>query len=144
MKPRVLGTALAITSAITASTALAASMAGLPAEQHQGDIAYITGGVGKNEAKVFKRAASTYPLALEFVKQAGKRDEFLAGVKVEVIDHQGKTVLSTKTEGPFLLAKMPTGRYTVAATYDGKTLKRTIMVKDKVQRPVVFEWKRNA
>ena len=85
-----------------------------------GDIAYVTGGVGKGEAKVFRRAIGTYPLALEFVKQAGKRDEFLAGIKVEVVDQRGKTVLSTESEGPFLLAKMPTGRYTVSATYDGK------------------------
>ena len=144
MKPRNLGAVLAITGALATSTALAAGTAGLPAEQHQGDIAYVTGGVGKGEAKVFRRAIGTYPLALEFVKQAGKRDEFLAGIKVEVVDQRGKTVLSTESEGPFLLAKMPTGRYTVSATYDGKTLKRTIAVEGMAERPIVFEWKRNA
>jgi len=144
MKPRHFSAALAITSAIATGTALAAGMGQLPPEQHQGDTAYISGGIGKQEAKAFRRAVRTYPLALEFVKQAGKRDEFLAGIAVDVIDPHGKMVLTTETEGPFLLARVPSGRYTVAATYDGRTLKRTVVVKQKAERPVVFEWKRNA
>jgi hypothetical protein len=144
MKPRHIGAALAVVGAIAAGGAFAAGTAGLPAEQHQGNIAYVTGGVGKEQARAFRQAVGRYPLALEFVKRAGKIDEFLAGIKVEVTDHGGKTVLATETEGPFLLARMPSGRYTVAATYDGKTLKHPVVVKRSAARPIVFEWKQNA
>ena len=133
MKPRQVSAALAIVGAVAAGGALAARPANLPSEQHQGSI-----------AKAFRHAIRNYPMALEFVKRAGKRDEFLAGIKVEVTDHHGKTVLSTHTEGPFLLARMPSGSYMVAATYDGRTLKRPVVVRGKTARPVVFEWKRNA
>jgi len=144
LKPRQMSAALALVGAVAAGGALAARPANLPAEQHQGDIAYVTGGIGKQEAKAFRHAVRAYPLALEFVKQAGRHDEFLAGIKVEVTDRHGKTVLSTLTEGPYLLARMPNGSYMVAATYDGRTLKRPVVIRGTTARPIVFEWKRNA
>jgi hypothetical protein len=121
--------------------AFAASNAGLPAEQHQNGVAYLTGGVGEDEAKAFEQAAPRFPLALEFADRAGKRNEFIADVDVKVIDGHGKTVLSTKTDGPFLLARVPSGRYSVAATYEGKTLKRTVRVHDNSTHPLLMEWK---
>ena len=121
--------------------ALAASNAGLPAEQNQDGIAYLTGGVGEDQAKAFERAAPRFPLALEFVERAGKRDEFIANVDVKLTDRHGKTVLATKADGPFLLARVPSGRYTVAATYEGKTLRRPLQVHDNSTHPLLMEWK---
>jgi len=144
LKPRQVSAALALMGAVAAGGALAARPANLPAEQHQGGIAYVTGGVGKQEAKAFRHAVRAYPFALEFVKRAGRHDEFLAGIKVEVTDRHGKTVLSTRSDGPYLLARMPNGSYMVSATYDGRTLKRPVVVRGTTARPVVFEWKRNA
>jgi hypothetical protein len=134
--------ALAILGAV--GGAIAAGKTMLPAERHQGGIAYVTGGIGQQEAKVFKHAAGRFPLALEFVQRAGKRDHFIAGVQVKLTDRHGKTVLSTKADGPFLLARIPSGRYTVAATYDGKALKRPVVVQPKAKHPIVLEWKQGA
>jgi hypothetical protein len=128
----------------SAGRVLAADTAMLPAERNQGGIAYVTGGVGKKEAEAFKQAAGRFPLALEFVRRAGKRDEFIAGVDVKLIDRHGKTVLSTKSDGPFLLARVPSGRYTVAASYDGKSLKRPVIARQEAKHPVVLEWKPSA
>ncbi len=128
----------------SAGRTLAADSAMLPAERHQGGIAYVTGGVGKKEADAFKHASARFPLALEFVEHAGKRDRFVAGVDVRLIDRHGKAVLSTKSDGPFLFARVPSGRYTVAASYDGKSLKRHVVVQSKARQPVVFEWKPSA
>ena len=128
----------------TAGRVVAAGSDMLPAERHQGGVAYVSGGVGKKEAEAFKHAAGRFPLALEFVKRAGMHDEFVAGIDVKLIDRHGKTVLSTKSDGPFLLARVPTGRYTVAASYDGKPLKRQVVVQSKAKQPVVFEWKQSA
>jgi len=142
MRPKRIATALLIASIPCA--ALAATQAPLPAERHEGPVAFITGGIGQDEAKAFERAEKRFPLALEFVNRAGKRDEFLAGTNVKVTDAHGKAVLSTAADGPFLLARMPKGRYTVAATHDGKTLTRHVTVGGKTSRPVVFEWKAKA
>src|SRR5579859_3778114 len=89
---------------LSAGGALAATMEPLPAEHHQGGVAFVTGGIGKDEAKAFERAEKRFPLALEFVDHVGKRNEFVAGTDVKVTGQHGKTVLSTIADGPFLLA----------------------------------------
>src|SRR5437660_1233038 len=121
MKAKRMATVIPLASALLSGAAGAANeanRAALPPEQHQAGIAFLTGGVGKDEAKAFERAAPRFPLALEFIDRVGKREEFLAGIAVKVIDRDGKTLLSTTSDGPFLLAKIPSGRYTVSATYD--------------------------
>ena len=142
MKPRRIAATLLI--ACIPGAALAATQAQLPAEHHQGGVAFLTGGIGKDEAKAFESAEKRFPLALEFVDRVGKHDEFLAGTKVEVKDPHGKTVLSTVADGPFLLARLPSGRYAVAATYDSKTMTRHVVVDGKAGHPIVFEWKAKA
>ena len=142
MRPkRIAATLLA---ACIPGAALAATQTLLPAERYEGPVAFITGGIGKDEAKAFERAEKRFPLALEFVDRAGKRDEFIAGANVKVTDAHGKAVLSTTVDGPFLLAKVPSGRYTVAATYGGKKMTRHVSVAGRTRHPVVFEWKAKA
>jgi len=142
MRPKRIASAL-LTACIPAA-ALAATQTPLPAEHHQGSVAFITGGIGKDEAKAFESAEKRFPLALEFVDHVGKRDEFLAGTDVKLTDAHGKTVLSATADGPFLLARVPAGRYTVAATHDSKTMTRHIVVGAKAGQPIVFEWKASA
>jgi hypothetical protein len=144
MKPTRIASALLMAGVCIAGSAQAAATGPLPAERHQGSVAFLTGGVGKDEAKAFEAAEKRFPLALEFVDRVGKRDEFVAGTEVKVTDPHGKTVLSTTADGPFLLAKIPSGRYTVAATYDGKTMTRHVVAGAKARHPVVFEWRAKA
>ena len=107
---------LLVTASITALTLGAAVPAYsegtslLPAEQTQGSIAYVTGGIGADEAKAIERMAKGYPLTLEFLVKAQPRAEFTAAVKVTVTDHTGKVLLDTRSEGPFLLARLSPGR----------------------------------
>jgi len=136
--------AIILAAGLLGSGSAFAAAAQLPAEHHQGGVAFLTGGIGKDEAKAFESAEKRFPLALEFVDRVGKRDEFLAGTRVEVKDPHGKTVLSTVADGPFLLARLPSGRYAVAATYDSKTMTRHVVVDGKAGHPIVFEWKAKA
>ena len=50
-------------------------------------------------------------------------------------------VLNVTADGPFLLAKMPTGKYTVSAEREGKVEHRGIEIAAKEHRRVVFEWR---
>ena len=117
-----------------------AANAPLPAEQHQGSVAYISGGVGKDEAAAFKKAAATYPLTLEFVAKAKPRNQLLSDVQVAIKDTHGKELLSTKAEGPFLLAKLPAGSYKVYATHQGQTQERTVKIGKTDHHRVVFDF----
>jgi hypothetical protein len=127
---------LAAALALGASTALAA----LPPMKHQGEVQYLTGGVGQDESDSIKQAESKFPLALQFVQQATPHDEYLADVEVRVTDHRGHSVLDARTEGPFLLAKLPSGEYTVTATYAGRTLEKKVHVTDRASAREVFVW----
>ena len=49
-------------------------------------------------------------------------------------------VLNVTTDGPFLLAKMHVGKYTVSAEREGKVERREIEIASREHRRVVFEW----
>ena len=131
----VLGSGLAL-----ALSAGAATESHMPPEQKQGDIAFVTGGVGQDSATAMKHAARSYPLELEFVAKAKPKDEYLAEVKVSIKDEHDKMVLDTTSDGPFLLARLPAGKYQVSAEHNGKTEHRTVNIVAKEHRRVVFEW----
>jgi hypothetical protein len=132
--------ALAASNAIAVAPALATSMNNLPAEQTHGQVTYRTGGIGETEAAAMRHAEANYPLSLEFVRRAKPTDEFLANVEVTIADHGGNTTLTTSSTGPFLLAKLPDGKYTVRATENGKTETRHVTVASGKPERIVFSW----
>jgi hypothetical protein len=76
---------------------------------------------------VFAAAARQYPLTLEFAIKHTPRAEYTANVHVTITDAQGQRLLDTRSDGPFLLAKLPAGQYTVMAERHGQTLARTVV-----------------
>lgn len=112
----------------------------LPSATTQGAVSYITGGVGEDEAAAFKRAAAEYPLELLFAQKAQPKDVYLADVKVVIRDRSGKPVLETITEGPFLLARIPAGRYQIEAEFGGATKRQAVEIHPGKHRRAVFVW----
>jgi opacity protein-like surface antigen len=127
---------------------LAAVLTGAPAAadteeppvEHYGSVSYQTGGVGVDEAKLMRQQERNYPLALEFIEQAGKRGEYSAGENVKIQDAQGKTVLSVTADGPFMLVNLPDGRYKVSAGDGGRTQVRQLDLQGKPHDRVAFVW----
>jgi hypothetical protein len=120
--------ALAVAGIASLSVPAMAAMPTMPAEQHQGTVGYITGGVGEREAKLFERQMSKHPLAIELLQRAGKAEEFTADAKVKIADMHGRTVLDVKAGGPFVLVDLAPGRYTVVVTLKQDTLKKSAVV----------------
>ncbi len=112
----------------------------LPATHRQGEVTYLSGGIGLNESDAIKHAAKAYPLELEFVLKAKPKDEYLADVKVQIKDAHDKTMLNATADGPFLLAKMPAGKYTVSADRHGKLEHRQVEIAANGHQRVVFAW----
>lgn len=127
----------------TISTAALASAAPLPPVHVQGEIAYLSGGVGRDEARTILAAAKDYPLALEFAvathAKPGPKAEYAAGVAVTIKNMQGNIVLTAKSESPFMLIKLPTGRYLISAERHGNVERRPVWVTGE-PKLVVFEW----
>jgi hypothetical protein len=134
------GTVLA-TSTVFAAPSQPVATGKLPAETVQGQVRYITGGIGHDEALAFRQAERHYPLGLEFAIKAKPRNEYAADVAVVIRDAKGKTVLDTVSSGPFLLAKLPAGRYDLKAKRDDKTLERHATVIDAKPTHVDFLWR---
>jgi len=115
--------------------------ASLPHSRTQGDITWLSGGIGQSEARAMERTAKHYPLCLEFViktEQKGMPAEFAANVPVTISDMRGSKVLSAESKGPFMLLRLPAGRYRVTAELHGQKLERHVVVGHRPQR-VVFE-----
>ena len=142
MKSRasVIATAIALSGLTLAVNAIGAPASHVPATHKQGEVTYITGGVGQTEADAIKHVAKYYPLELEFLLKAKPKDEYLSDVKVRIKDAHDRMVLNLTADGPFLLAKMPAGKYTVSAERNGNIEHREVQVAAKEHRRIVFEW----
>ena len=123
-----------------AGSALGDEMPPLPAAQAQGAVSYITGGIGEDQAAAFRQAAASYPLEMLFVEKAGSKNEFLADVSVSVRNRSGTALLETTADGPFLLAELPDGKYSIDAEYRGEHKHRNIEIRSGVHQRAVFVW----
>lgn len=126
-----LGLALPVAAAMMTQSAL-------PQPNTENGVTYMSGGIGETEAAAMKQEAKHYSLSMVF--SANKDNEYLADVRVTIKDATGKELLSTVSNGPIMLVKLPAGRYSVAADLDGKTLHRTVHVAAKNERQVNFHW----
>jgi len=144
MKPKFtfVAASIVVTGLVTASPALALSADDtfLPPVQMQGDVSYVTGGVGEDEATAFKDSARQFPVELLFAERAQPRDEYLANVQVTIRDSSGVAVLDTTTNGPYLLAKLPAGKYAVEANYNGALKHQMLNVHRGTHQRKVFVW----
>jgi hypothetical protein len=118
-----IGAAFAL--AVVFGAPAAANAGVLPPAQHEGGIAYLSGG-GSDQSAAVKAAMPQYPLSLEFARQSADGNEYLADVPVKITDMHGTPLLATQTQGPFMLVSIPAGHYVVTASHGGNTERRTV------------------
>lgn len=112
-----------------------------PQSQAVAAIPFISGGVGTDERDAMMREAKTEGYNLKVVT-AATGGAYLASVDVRITDRQGVEVLHTAMDGPWLLVKLPAGRYTVAADDGTQKHTRTVNVPAAGTREVVLRWQR--
>lgn len=96
----------------------------IPVEQDHG-VAYVTGGVGQDEATAMRGLATGYNMRATFTTRSG---EYLSGVNVQVLRADGSTAFAATTDGPYLFARLPQGHYRVIASLDGAERSRDLYV----------------
>lgn len=119
------------------SSAGNANGGGLPQIQHQGDVSFVSGGVGLDESKALQHAQSQWPLSMRFT---GPGSDFLADVHVRVVDAHNGDVLSATSRGPYMLVKLRPGRYTVHAQYKDHDQTKSVTVPAKGTAKAAFYW----
>ncbi|MEO7885275.1 MAG: carboxypeptidase regulatory-like domain-containing protein [Polaromonas sp.] len=130
--------------ALTAGSAFAQASSPLPPVRSSGSVQYLSGGIGVDESAAIRSASAQWPLTLEFAIKGRQRADFAADVTVRVRDTRGQDVLQATSEGPFLLARLAPGSYTVEATLGGQTLQRKVEVKSGQSAKEVFLWAADA
>jgi hypothetical protein len=138
-------------TAVLMMVALSAPVAqaqALPQARSQGSVEYVTGGVGKEEADALKQASGDYSLTLELAS-SGPTPEgrttgaYVSDATIVIRDAQGREVLNTRTDGPLLLARLPAGKYTVSADWNGVHKQAAVDV-GATRRHVVFDFAKGA
>jgi hypothetical protein len=98
---------------------------GIPVAHDNHGVAYVTGGVGQDEVAAFRGLASGYNMRATFTTGSG---EYLSGVAVQVARSDGTVVFNATSDGPYLFARLPQGRYRLTATLDGAQRSRELYV----------------
>ena len=108
-------------------------------EKTQGEITYITGGIGERETEALRAERSKYDLR---VINAGKKGAFLGEAHLVIRDAHDKELLNT-TVGPLFYANLPDGKYVVEVENqeEAKTKKQSVDVKSGKQATLRFVWK---
>lgn len=117
-----------IFAVITALFSTMTTASALPTVQFYLNTAYMCGGIGSDEAAVFRSARANYPLSLSFGQNYGNKVAFIADVQVVIRDAYDITVLNINSDGPFCLLDIDPDTYNVYATYEGQTIHQSIDV----------------
>jgi hypothetical protein len=96
---------------------VAGSAMAIPMSYNYRGTPLLSGGVTEDERDKMRTELGPYNLWLAFVER--DTGYYVTGVKVSVVDDRGNAVIDTVSDGPWLLAQVPPGRYTVR-TSDGQ------------------------
>jgi hypothetical protein len=119
----------------------AAEGAFMPQEHAQGNVTYLSGGIGVDEADMLRQQSANYPLTLELATAAGgPRDAYVSDARVDIRDGNGNPVLTTTTQGPLMLLRLPSGTYTVAVDWHGTQKSKTVAVSSDHRQHVLLEF----
>jgi len=99
--------------------------------------AYLAGGIGTSGREELAAVQDQYSLKLVFAYTTGS---FLANVVVEIADARGEALLDTVSSGPWMLVKLPPGRYRVTGTLNGVVRSTEVEVPGQGLREVNLRW----
>lgn len=118
------------------------AMAQTPAQNvgMQNGVAFISGGIGIDAQEQLKAREKEFNLKLVFTLTEGN---YVSDVSVTIRNAAGKTMVEHVADGPFLMAKLPAGAYSVTAAYEGKTQTRKVAVGEGRLRTEHIRWPGN-
>lgn len=100
-----------------ASVAAEPGAAVTPEIHFANDIAYVSGGIGRDERAAMHAIARRFNVRLNVV--SAKNGEALSDAEAAVVDGSGKLRLSVHMAGPLLYMKLPHGHYQVTVKFRG-------------------------
>lgn len=102
-----------------------------------GNISYVSGGIGEDSRERLKAFASAFNLKLLLARKSG---EYLGDVEVVVNDARGRELIKAVAEGPIFMANLPPGSYEIVATSDGVPLRQRASIVKGQTGTLHFRW----
>ncbi|MGE5469586.1 MAG: carboxypeptidase regulatory-like domain-containing protein [Bacteroidota bacterium] len=96
---------------------------------------YLSGGVGDEELQQIEQAAKDFNLKLVMAEMSGA---YATGVALVITDSKGNRVLDLPAAGPLLLTRLPGGSYRIDASYEGRTLQKTVNIRPGGQQQMTL------
>jgi hypothetical protein len=128
-----------VTVALTL-TALSAGLAhGTAPGGATNDIPYVSGGVGLDAREELRAQEGDYNLMMVMVLSDG---HYMGGADLRIRDQGGTTLLAIDAQGPWVLARLRAGSYTVEARAGGVRRTARCVIHEKGLRRVVLTWDR--
>lgn len=109
----------------------------LPDVQQQGDIYYLTGGIGDEETKAMESERSDYNLQ---IMNADKQGHFSGSPHIVISDMQHNELLSADG-GPLFYTNLPKGHYLVEGSSMKQTKSQHVVIAGNKPTHVRFVWK---
>lgn len=104
--------------------------------QQQGDISYISGGIGRDESDALQATQANYNLR---IMNADRYGHFSGDTRIVISDSQHNVLLDA-TSGPLFYANLPKGRYIVEGFSQEQSAKRVITIANGKAAHVRFVW----
>lgn len=112
----------------------------MPTMQKHDGIEYMSGGIGQAQSDAMQAASGKFRLAMTFSQKVGKQADFVANVPVVIKNSAGTSMLHATSEGPYMFVNLPAGEYNITATYNGRAISHSAVVKDNATTRIYFEW----
>jgi hypothetical protein len=86
---------------------------------------FVSGGVSNGELRELESRRNEHHLSLVTASEHGA---YLAGVLVRITDSSGNVALETEMDGPWLLADLPPGKYSLEAVFEDQTKRQQVAI----------------
>lgn len=104
--------------------------------QQQGNISYVSGGIGRDESNALEAVQKNYNLR---ITSADKSGHFYGNTRILVRNSQNDLLLDV-VGGPLIYANLPNGRYSVEGFGEGQSKKQAFVITGRKPVTIHFNW----
>lgn len=130
--------ALSFSTSAMAAPSFGEPLSGSPLEKRDGDIRYISGGIGNEEKAMLEQQRSSYNLWIESALSTG---HYISDAYYTITNKSGDSVFSAQGDGPFFYVALPQGSYKVTADWKGQSNTKSATVGTSGHSEINFYFK---
>jgi hypothetical protein len=125
-------------AAVVASLVAAPTFAASENTIHRaGAVPYASGGISEEGREDLSAIAKDFNLKLVLATKSGA---YLSDIDVVVSDERGHRILDAKSDGPWFFVRLPSGRYSIAASANGVVVRKAVTVGPQQLSRVDLRW----